>query len=605
MDLYTAYGIDNTCAPNSEKAERRECISLKGDDNHTNEQEKIRRMEISNRIIAERLNLMGQLLEIRNENVFKVRAFYRAADVIERMGSPIAGLDEDALSSISGIGKAIAKKIREIVETGTFQELEDVKSGIPDSLIDLLSLEGVGPKTVSTLWRKLNIQSIEDLEREARNHRIRALKGFGEKKEERFLKAIAIRKEQSGRMIRSEADEIVERIRPAFTPGTYEIAGSYRRGKSTIGDIDVVVTEPAYSLNPRLRMVADEIIDAGEKKTSLRVHGRRVDVRFSRPSEFGSMLIYLTGSKAFNIKLREIAISRGYKLNEYGLEDRNYGGLREFASEDEIFSFLGMDSIVPELREDWGEVERALTHTLPELVNYEEIVGDLHVHSSWSDGKLSVPELALKGEELGYSYLVCSDHSETLGIAHGLDEKDLAEQGHEVEMVNRGSSCRIIHGVEVDIMADGSLGLPLKILDDLELVIASVHSAFSQEKDVMTRRLLAAIEHEQVDIIGHPTGRILGRRQPYAIDMGRVIDRAKETGTALECNASPYRLDLDDLHIREAREKGVKIAIGTDSHDPVEFKNIRYGVLTCRRGWAEKQDILNTRSASELLEWAS
>jgi DNA polymerase (family 10) len=562
-------------------------------------------MEISNRVIAERLNLMGQLLEIRDENVFKVRAFYRAADVIERMGSPVAGLDEGSLSSISGIGKAIAKKIREIVETGTFQELEEIKTGIPDSLIELLSLEGVGPKTVSTLWKKLNVQSIDDLEREARNHRIRALKGFGEKKEEGFLKAIAIRREQSGRMNRSEADEVVEKIRPAFTPGTYEIAGSYRRGKSTIGDVDVVVTEPAYSLNPRLRMVADEIIDAGEKKTSIRVLGRRVDIRFSRPSQFGSMLIYLTGSKAFNIKLREMAISRGYKLNEYGVEDRNYGGLREFSTEDELFSFLGMDMIVPELREDWGEVERALTHTLPELVRYEEIQGDLHVHSSWSDGKLSIPELARKGEELGYHYLVCSDHSETLGIAHGLDGKALKEQGHEIEIVNRTSSCRIIHGIEVDIMADGSLGLPVNILRDLELVIASVHSAFSQEKDVMTRRVLAAMEHDEVDIIGHPTGRILGKRQPYAIDMGRVIDLAKETGTALECNASPYRLDLDDLHIRDACKKGVRIAIGTDAHSPVEFQHIRYGVLTCRRGWSGREDILNTSSLSEILEWAS
>ncbi len=562
-------------------------------------------MEISNRVIAERLNLMGQLLEIRDENVFKVRAFYRAADVIERMGSSVAGLDEGSLSSISGIGKAIAKKIREIVETGTFQELEEIKKGIPDSLIELLSLEGVGPKTVSTLWKKLNVQSIDDLEREARNHRIRALKGFGEKKEEGFLKAIAIHREQSGRMIRSEADEVVEKIRPAFTPGTYEIAGSYRRGKSTIGDIDVVATEPAYSLNPRLRMVADEIIDAGEKKTSIRVLGRRVDVRFSRPSQFGSMLMYLTGSKAFNIKLREMAISRGYKLNEYGMEDRNYGGLREFSTEDELFSFLGMDIIVPELREDWGEIERALTHTLPELVRYEEIQGDLHVHSSWSDGKLSIPELARKGEELGYQYLVCSDHSETLGIAHGLDGKALKEQGHEIEMVNRTSSCRIIHGIEVDIMADGSLGLPAKILGDLEIVIASVHSAFSQEKDVMTRRVLAAIEHDEVDIIGHPTGRILGKRQPYAIDIGRVIDLAKETGTALECNASPYRLDLDDLHIRDACKKGVRIAIGTDSHSPAEFQHIRYGVLTCRRGWSGRKDILNTSSCSEILEWAS
>jgi DNA polymerase (family 10) len=562
-------------------------------------------MEISNRIIAERLNLMGQLLEIRGENVFKVRAFYRASDVIERMGSPVAGLDEAALSSIIGIGKAIASKIREIVNTGTFQELEDVKSGIPEPLIELLSLEGVGPKTVSTLWRKLNIQSIEDLEREARNHRIRALKGFGEKKEEGFLKAIAIHREQSGRMTRDEADTVVEVVKPAMHQGTYEVAGSYRRGKSSIGDIDIVISESASSANPRLRLVADEIIDVGEKRTSIRVLGRRVDIRFTRPEQFGSMLMYLTGSKAFNIKLREISLNRGYKLNEYGIEDRNAGGLREFRTEKELFSFLGLDYIVPELREDWGEVERAGNHTLPDLVGGEEIHGDLHVHSSWSDGKLSIPELALAGAGRGYEYLVCSDHSATLGIAHGLDEDSLRQQAHEIEMVNRTSACRIIHGVEVDIMADGSLGLESKALADLDLVIASVHSAFSQDKDIMTRRVLAAIEHEHVDVIGHPTGRIIGRRQPAAIDMDRVIDRAKDTGTALECNASPYRLDIDDLHIREACQKGVKIAIGTDAHDPIEFDSMRYGVLICRRGWAGKKDILNTMSYHELMEWTS
>jgi DNA polymerase (family 10) len=563
-------------------------------------------MDITNRFIAEKLNLMGQLLEIQSENVFKIRAFYRAADVIDRMGSPVAGLDETALSSISGIGKAIAAKIREIVETGTFEELEEVRSGIPEPLIELLSLEGVGPKTVSTLWKKLNVQSVDDLEREARNHRIRALKGFGEKKEEGFLKAIAIRRGQStGRMTRAEADRVVGRVTPALHPGTFEVAGSYRRGKSSVGDIDIVVSESASSVNPDLRRIADEIIDVGEKKTSLKVLGRRVDIRFSRPGQFGSMLLYLTGSKAFNIRLREIAIGKGYKLNEYGIEDRNRGGLREFPTEDELFSFLGMDYVVPELREDWGEVERAVSHTLPELVTGREIRGDLHVHSSWTDGKLSLPELAQAGDERGYEYLLCSDHSATLGISHGLDEQSLKRQAHEVELVNRVSSCQIIHGIEVDIMADGSLGLESRALAELDLVIASVHSGFTQDRDVMTRRLISAIENENVDIIGHPTGRIMGRRQPVAIDMDRVIDRARDTGTALECNASPHRLDLDDLHIREACLKGIRIAIGTDAHDPSEFGNIGYGVLICRRGWAGPGNVLNTLHRNELLEWTS
>ncbi|HOB60377.1 MAG TPA: PHP domain-containing protein, partial [Methanoregulaceae archaeon] len=318
---------------------------------------------------------------------------------------------------------------------------------------------------------------------------------------------------------------------------------------------------------------------------------------------FGSMLLYLTGSKAFNIKLREIAISRGYKLNEYGIEDRSDGSLWEFSTEAELLSFLGLDYVVPELREDWGEVERALSHALPPLVEQDDIRGDLHVHSTWSDGSLSIQDLGTSGEERGYEYIVCSDHSSTLGIAHGLDEDALSKQAHEIELQNRSSSCRIIHGVEVDILADGTLGLPNRALGDLEIVIASIHSGFSQPQDIITRRILAAIEHDHVDIIGHPTGRLIGKRQGYAVDMSRVIERARETGTALECNASPYRIDLDDGYIREAVEKGVRIAIGTDAHEKAELLHMEYGITTCRRGWASRQDILNTLNGSGLLEW--
>ena len=562
-------------------------------------------MERTNREVAEELNLMAQLLEIQEGNTFKIRAFYRAADIVDRLGVPVAAMDEEDLSTIPGIGKNIARKIREICDKGTFQELQEIRSGIPDSLLELLNLDGVGPRTVSTLWKKLSVESIDDLEREARGHRIRALRGFGEKKEESFLKAIAQYRGHSGRMTRIEADRVVEQLRQALTEGMFEVAGSYRRGKSTVGDIDVVTTEPAHAVNPRLRVIAEEMIDEGERKTSLRILSWRVDIRFSRQSQFGSMLLYLTGSKAFNIKLREIAIGKGFKLNEYGIEDRTTQSLKEFPTEEEVFSSLSMDYVVPELREDWGEVERASAHTLPVLISQDEIRGDLHVHSTWSDGKLSPDELARTGEQLGYEYILCSDHSATLGIAHGLDENALKRQAHEIELVNRSSSCRIIHGTEVDILADGSLGLSSAALADLEIVIASVHSGFSQERDVMTRRVLSAIDHEHVDIIGHPTGRILGRREPYQIDMERVIDRARDTCTALECNASPYRLDLDDMFIREAIGKRVSIAIGTDAHDVSEFGHLRYGLVTCRRGWATRSDVLNTCSLSGLMEWAA
>lgn len=562
-------------------------------------------MEVTNQQVAAQLNLMGQILEIKGENVFKIRAFYRAAETIDRLPAPVMGMDEEALSGIEGIGKNIARKIREIVEKGTFDELEAARSGIPPTLIELLNLEGVGPKTIATLWKKLNIQTIGDLERAAKGHRIRAVRGFGEKKEEGFLKSIAMYHDQSGRMNRMEADAVVERVRPVLEPGTYEFAGSYRRGKSSIGDIDVVTTEPPGRLNQKIRAIADEVIDAGDRKTSLRVLGKRVDFRFTKPQQFGSMLLYLTGSKAFNIKLREIAMSRGFKLNEYGIEGRTNRTLMEFSGEPEILSALGLDYIVPELREDWGEVERAAAHTLPPLLESRDVRGDLHVHSSWSDGSLSIGELGRAGEERGYEYIVCSDHSATLGIAHGLDEESLVKQAHEIETANRSSSCRIIHGVEVDILADGTLGLPNRTLADLEIVIASVHSGFSQPQDIITRRILSAVEHEHVDIIGHPTGRLIGKRQGYAVDVPRVIERAKETGTSLECNASPYRLDLDDAYIRGAIGKGVKIAIGTDAHVTQELSNIRYGVMTCRRGWATRGDVLNTLSASRLLEWAA
>jgi len=406
-------------------------------------------------------------------------------------------------------------------------------------------------------------------------------------------------------MNRLEAEGVISRVTEVLLPTTFEVAGSYRRGKSTIGDIDIVTTEPAALLNPRLRTVAEEIIDEGEKKTSLRCQNKRVDVRFTRPSRFGSMLLYLTGSKAFNIRMREIALNKGYKLNEYGIEDRSQGNLNTFATEEELFSFLGIEYIVPELREDWGEIEAATTHSLPNLVAIGDIRGDLHVHSNWSDGSLSLVELSGIGEKMGYEYIVCSDHSKTLGIARGLDEGALERQAHEIEVVNRDAPCRLVHGIEVDILADGSLGLPAQTLAELDIVIASVHSSFGQEKDIMTRRVLSAVDSDDVDIIGHPTGRIIGRRKPYEIDLSRVIERASDTGTALECNASPYRLDLDDVYIRESMKTGVKISIGTDSHGAEEFEHMRFGVSVMRRGWGTPKGVLNTYSLSDLLEWAS
>ncbi|MDD1713264.1 MAG: DNA polymerase/3'-5' exonuclease PolX [Methanoregulaceae archaeon] len=561
-------------------------------------------MDITNQQVGAQLLLAGQLLEIMGENVFKIRAFYRASDIIERLAVPVTSLPEAELVRIQGIGKNIAHKIFEMRDTGTFTELETLKKDVPGPLLDLLMLDGVGPKTVNKLWKKLNVQSVDDLERAARGHRIRALTGFGEKKEAGFLAAIRRFREEAGRMNRFEADEVVTRVGSVMHAGNYEVAGSYRRGRSTIGDIDIVTTEPSGVLNSRLRQIADTMIDEGDRKTSFRCLGKRVDVRFTNKNEFGSMLVYLTGSKAFNIHLRQIAIGKGYKLNEYGIEEQATGKLHVFPDEQSLFAFLGLDNIPPELREDWGEVERAITHRLPHLVEVKDIRGDLHVHSSWSDGQLTIQELASTGELLGYEYLLCSDHSVSLGIAHGLDETALLKQRHEIERINKESTCQILCGTEVDILSDGTLGLPNTALRDLDLVIASVHSGLKQDRDQLTRRVIAAMENEHVDIIGHPTGRLIGKRGAYDIDLPRIIDRAAQTGTALECNASPYRLDIDDVHIRQAIEKGVHISVGTDTHNATEFAQIRYGVLTARRGWCTASDLLNTLTEKELLAWA-
>jgi DNA polymerase (family 10) len=561
-------------------------------------------MEASNAAVADALTLFGQLLEITGQEGFRVRAYYRAAEEISRLSRDAGSLTLAELEAIPGIGKGLAEKIRALATTGTHPELEALKAQVPGTLIELLNLEGVGPKTVQTLWMKAGITSILELEKAAQSRRIRAIRGFGEKKEQEFLRSIARYRSQATRMNRAEAGAVVARVSAALTPGTFEVAGSFRRGRSTVGDIDIVSLEPPPQVNARLRDVADEMIDEGDRKTSVRLGAHRVDIRFTPPRQFGSMLLYLTGSTEFNIRLREIAIGKGMRLNEYGLEDRKAGGLREFPDEESIFAFLGMDWVPPELREDRGEIARAQARELPPLVTAADIRGDLHVHTAATDGNLTLPDLARAGAARGYRYLLVSDHSASLGITHGLDPERIAAQGREIGQVNRTSPCHLLHGIEVDILADGTLPLPASVLADLDLVVASVHSAFRQEKDVMTRRILSAMASDHVDIIGHPTGRLLGSREASALDLDRIIDAAADTGTALEINASPLRMDLDDAGIRQAREAGVSLAIGTDAHSAGELDHLRFGLTLARRGWCAPEDLLNTRDAEPLLEWA-
>ncbi len=562
-------------------------------------------MDCTNRQVAETLRLMGQLHEVRGDNPFRVRAFMAGADAVERLPKRVNGLDIDELRGLTGIGERLAAVVQEICETGSSEELVALQNEIPAGLLDLLRVEGVGPKTAGRLWREIGVTSVAELKEAAERGRIRRLKGFGPKREAELLRGAERFAGEERRMTRADADLLLSGLAEVLAPGRYVVAGSYRRGKETVGDLDLVSCEAPEELNPRLRAIADEVIDEGERRTSIRFLGERVDIRFTTPAALGPMLLYLTGSKAFNIKLRDRALLEGLRVNEYGIAGRDGAGLETFPDEASMLGALGLPFIPPELREDRGEIEAAEHDRLPFLVTAADLRGDLHVHSNWSDGALSLDELAAEGTRRGYEYLIVSDHSETLRVAHGLSERDLAEQRHTIEVINRDSPCRLIAGVEVDILADGTLGLPDRALADLELVIASLHSGLRQDQDQVTRRVIGACEHEHVDIIGHPTGRLIGRRDPAAVDLSRVIEAAAESGTALEINASPHRLDLSDIPVRTARDRGVRLSIGTDAHRADELDQLRHGLAIARRGWCTAGDLLNTLPLERLLEWAS
>ncbi len=553
--------------------------------------------------VARMLERIADLLLVIDDNPFKVRAYQRAAEAVRRCLRPVTEMNKAELVAIDGIGKGTADAILSIAETGRSRELDSLMELIPPDLPELLELDGIGPKTVQKLMRHLNVTSISDLEAAARGRRIRALRGFGEKKEEDILRSIQVYRNRSGRMLISEAERIAGAVSAYLTPGTFTYAGSLRRGRSTIGDIDIVTTEPSGSVNPRLRQIAQEIIDEGTKKTSILYEGKRVDIRFADPSEFGATLLYLTGSKDFNIRLRERAIRGTMQLNEYGLLDKQTGMLKRCATEEEVFHMLDLPFIPPELREDRGEIAAAEAGTLPVLIEPTDIRGDLHAHTRGSDGSMTVDELAAMGDHLGYEYILCSDHSASLGVTRGLTPDGVKKQAHEIEMVNRNHACQILQGIEVDILADGSLAFTDSVLADLDIVIASVHSALNQDMDTITRRMIKAIEHDHIDIIGHPTSRLIGRRGETAVDIPRILSAAAETKTAVELNASPHRLDLDDFYLKTANELGVLIAIGTDAHGPDDFASMKYGITTARRGWSEADDILNTKKINELLDF--
>ena len=534
--------------------------------------------EVTNRDVAGQLALMGRLLEVAGEDHHRAAAYARAARQVERLSLAVAGVKKEALTRIPGIGVRIAGQIREIVKTGSFQELDDLQTAVPGSVVELLDIDGVGPRTLHVLWKQLGILTIDDLEAAVRGRRLREVRGFGAKREKAIGKATRRYREREDVITRPEADTLLKRVAAHLSGMEWVVAGGYRRGAATIDKVEIVA------------------IGDGEETA---LHGGRVNVRFTGPEELGTALLCATGSAGFLARLREEASAQGYRLEPGGLVDLASGRIRAFESEEEIFGFLGMEAIPPELREDRGEVELALRHALPALVDLSDLRGDFHSHTTASDGHQSLVDVASVGDAMGCEYIAITDHSSRVSV------ETLARQRAGIEQVNRRHTCQLLAGSEVDIRSDGSLGYPDKVLADLDLVIASVHSGFSQDMDVLTRRVLSAMENEHVDIIGHPTGRLLGRRPPYAIDLDRVIDHAAVTGTALEINASPHRLDLEDIYIWRAKKRGVKLAAGTDAHRVAEFSNIHYGITMARRGWCTRDDLVNTLTLSELLEWLS
>jgi len=560
--------------------------------------------------VAQVLYEIGELLTIKGDR-FRSRAFLMAAQRVASLTEDIRRIrDRGELVKIPSVGKSIAAIIEEVLDTGESGQLEELRESLPHGVRDMMELEGVGPKTALRLHSDLGIVSIDILEEAVKAGRLRDLKGFGAKTEENILKSIEAYRGRQERFllggILPVVDQIVDYMKESDVVLEVEPAGSARRRKETIGDLDVLVSSVRpeevaewFVSMPRV----SRVVSKGTTRSTIVVGARfQVDLRVVPPDSYGSALQYFTGSKEHNINLRTIAVKKGYKLNEYGLFDRDSERRVAGETEEEIYSTLGMSWMEPELREDRGEIEAAVESRLPRLVTPGEVRGDLHVHTKWSDGSASIEEMAEKAQRLGLEYLAVCDHSKSLGIARGLDEARLREQMSEIDVLNkRLDGFTILKGIECDIKADGSLDLSDSVLCDLDLVVASVHSGFKADEKQMTMRIVSAIHNDHVSAIGHPTGRLIQRRRPYALNLDEMFEEAAAQGVMMEINAFPDRLDLNDVNSRAAMEQGVRMSIGTDAHAPNQLEFISLGVTVARRGWLEAKNVANTLSAKELL----
>jgi DNA polymerase (family 10) len=568
---------------------------------------------MKNSEVAKVFQDIADLLELKGENVFKVRAYQKAARAIEhhpRELEAMLGEGED-LQSIPGVGEAIAKKTAELITTGGLGYYENLKAEFPQGITNLLDIPGIGPKTASKLSGELGITSVDELEQAIKDGRVAALFRLGEKTADNILHQIQALRRKDQRIPIGEALPIVQEVIAALRsiPGVRNLtpAGSLRRLQETVGDIDLMGTADnskdvidAFVALPLVK----QVLGQGSTKASVIVSGGlRVDLRMVEHDSFGSLLQYFTGNKQHNIALRERWHKQGLKLSEYGITVIATDKLEKFATEEAFYRRLGMQYIPPELREAQGETEKAAQGAIPKLVELSDIKGDLHTHTEWSDGHDSIEELARAAQDMGYQYIAITEHSAGRGIAHGLDVERVKEQVAEIKALNeRLSGICVLTGIEVDIRADGSLDLPHEILSELDIVIAAVHSAMNQNEEKMTRRVINAIQNPDVDMIAHPTCRLLGEREPVAVDLEAVFRAAAKHNKIIEINAMPDRLDLKDTHAFRARDLGVKLAIGTDAHSIAHLDFMRFGVGVGRRAWCEPQHILNTLPLEELLK---
>jgi DNA polymerase (family X) len=558
---------------------------------------------LDNHAIARILRETADLLEIKNENPFKIRAYRNGADIAANHPHDLARLDENGLREIPGIGKDLASRIREIAETGDTAYHRELVAEFPPTILDLLHLQGVGPKTVATLYRELGIRTIDDLERAAQDGRIRALRGMGTKKEALILKALADQKTFAGRQLLPAAHDASEALlsylRQRAPAVEIDAVGSLRRGCETCGDLDLLASgAPASLMDAFVEYpLVERVLAHGDTKSSvLLAGGFQADLRLVAADSRGAALQYFTGSKAHNIALRDRAMGLGFKLNEYGLfrltDDVRVAGERE----EDVYRALGLDWVPPELRELRGELDAAERHALPRLIDRTDLRGDLHMHTTASDGRDDIRGMAEAARAAGLEYIAITDHTQSLAMANGLDERRMLEHAARIHAIDaEGVGVRLLAGAECDIKADGSLDLDDECLAALDFVVASVHSGFTQDRAQMTDRLLRAIEHPYVDVLGHPTGRRILKRPPYPVDIEAVIGAAARHGVAMEINCQIERLDLNEANARLAHEHGVGLIVSSDAHSRQAIARLRWGVLVARRAWLEPADVLNTR----------